>query len=183
MRGTGLAFVAMTLCLNTGTAQALSCLRPNIARTFNDLNSSERNYVMALGVLEQTGARVAKGSKPVPDPDRPEQPVRDIGIPHEVPARFTGQMYGAAGLGAEQSLDVVVVEVCLASWCGSFPKTAQNVLVFIEQTEVDYRIRSGPCEGDFKLSPSQKELDILQSCLAAGQCSDAHIADLEQLPN
>jgi hypothetical protein len=166
------------LVLTAGSADALSCLRPNIARTFNDLSASDRSYFMALGHLEQTGKRIPMRSDPPKVANGEEQPVLDIGIPHEVPARFSGKMFGATGLSDEITLDLKVDEICLASWCGSFPETDDEILVFIERTEVDYRLRSGPCEGDFKVAPTEAELALLQSCLKAGQCSKAQVNSL-----
>ncbi len=182
MKSLGLSACLLSIVLAVGPAQALSCLRPNIARTFNDLSDSDRAYVMALGQLEQTGKRIPKRSKPETTGGA-EQPVLDIGIPHEVPARFTGQTFGLAGLSPTQVLDVVVDEICLASWCGSFPATTDPMLVFVEQTDAGYRLRAGPCGGDFKIAPTSQELDLLQSCLQAGHCSADQITVLEDRPN
>ena len=161
---------------------ALSCLRPNIARTFNRVAEAPDVYAMGLGRLEQTGPAV---NLPPPPPDNPpstpgvEQPVEPFGIPQEVPARFAGGFYGLNGLGEDISVEVTVDVTCLAMWCGSFPASDEPVLVFLKQTEGPFRLESGPCEGDFRIAPTEQELSILQSCLAAGMCTDAQVDLLE----
>lgn len=144
-------------------ASALSCIPPNIARTFNDVHASSDVYVMGLGTLTAKG-RIPKYIE---------------GQARHIPAQFRGVLLGQSGQTKTQNLNVTLDAICYASWCGGFPKTDQQILVFLKKTQAGYRLESNPCSGDFKVSPTKKELRILKKCLKNGGCSKAQVKSLD----
>jgi len=144
-------------------AAALSCIRPNLARSFNGYQQASETYVMGLGVL------IAKGVVP--------EYVR--GQPNKIPAWFKGVLLGSVDQSAEQTISVVVETTCLSVWCGGFPKTDKKMVAFLQKTSTGYRLSSNPCGGSFKVSPTSKEIRVLKKCLKEGKCSEAQIRSLD----
>ncbi len=155
---TALIFLAMA-----SQAIALSCLRPNIGRTFNTIATSESIYLMGQGTLTAT--------EKIPDYKQ--------GVERQIRANFTGVFYGVTGTSTKRTISVTVDAICFASWCGNFPKTNKKTVVFLKQSPNGLRLESNPCEGHFKVSPTSKDMRILQECLKNGMCSKAQIQALE----
>ncbi len=158
-------FVATVFCLVTLTTQAmaLTCIRPNIGLTFNSVATSEKTYIMGRGTLTP----------------KSKIPKYQSGIERQIPAEFTGVFYGASGLTSERRVPVIVDAICYASWCGGFPKEDSEMVVFLEQSSNGYRLESNPCDGNFKISPTPEDMEILHKCLKNGKCSQAQIQTLE----
>ncbi len=161
MKKTGVAvFFLLTLA---SQAVALSCIRPNVGRTFNTVAASEKTYVMGQGVL------IAKG----------EIPKYQSGVARQILAEFTGVFYSTSGSSTKHTVPVIVDAICYASWCGGFPKEDSGMVVFLEQSSNGYRLESNPCDGNFKMSPTPEDMEILHKCLKKGKCSQAQIQTLE----
>lgn len=155
---TALVFLALA-----SQAVALSCMRPNIGRTFNHVATSKDIYLMGQGILTATG----------------QIPKYKQGEPRQIPAEFTGVFYGLSGPSKKRTVSVTVDAICFASWCGAFPETDDKMVVFLKQSLDGYRLESNPCDGHFKVAPTSKEVQILQKCLKKGQCSKVRIQALE----
>lgn len=80
----------------------------------------------------------------------------------------------------EQTVPVVVDAICFASWCGGYPETVENMVVFFKQTQTGYRLESNPCGGNYKIAPTPKEIKLLQKCMRRGGCTEAQIKLLGQ---
>ncbi len=157
--------IALMFSLMSSEAMALSCLKPNIGRTFNTVNEAEETYYMVQGIL------TAKG--PIPK--------RQPGVARHIPAEFTGVFFSNTGQTEERTVPVIVDAICYASWCGGFPKSKLPMLAFLKQTPEGYRVESNPCDGHFKIEITPKETKILQRCLKKGKCSNADIGTLDKL--
>ena len=161
-----LGLTATVFVVLASQAVALSCLPPNIARTFNQANEAPDVYVMGLGILTVTG----------PIPKYKE------GKPRHVTAQFKGAFLGASGQSAEQDLDVTVDAICYASWCGGFPQSDEKMIAFLKKTETGYRLETNPCGGHFKIAPTPKEIRLLRKCLTQGGCSETQVKSLDIRP-
>ncbi len=148
----------------TSQAAALSCMRSNIARTFNWVHEAQDVYIMGLGVLTPKG--------PIPKYQQ--------GQPRHIPSQFKGVFFGPTGKTEEQTVLVTVDAICFASWCGGYPETTKDMLVFFKKAETGYRLESNPCDGHYKVAPTPKEIRLLQKCLRRGGCTDAQIKSLDQ---
>jgi hypothetical protein len=139
-------------------------MKPNIARIFNALNDVPETYVMGLGVLSPAGH--------IPKVRR--------GEPSQIRANFTGVFFGNRGKTEEQTVPVTVESICAASWCGGYPKTYKEMLVFLKKSPSGYLLRSAPCGGHFKVEPTKKEINLLRKCMRRGGCTEAQIKLLGQ---
>ena len=147
-------------------AVALSCLPPNVARTFNQINEAPDTYVLALGVLTIKG-RIPKYKE---------------SQPRQVLAQFSGVFLGTSGQSAEQTVPVTVDAVCYASWCGGFPETDEKMIAFLKKTKADYHLQTNPCGGHFKIAPTPKDLRLMRKCLKQGGCTGAQVKALDIRP-
>ena len=94
------------LFLTVQLATALSCVPPNMAQSFNQLNEVPEPYALMIGTFEPTG--------PVPPAQQ--------GVPTVANFVFQGSQVGQGFLGQHQHWPVVVETKCLASWCGGLPQ-------------------------------------------------------------
>ncbi|KAB7614652.1 hypothetical protein F9L33_08420 [Amylibacter sp. SFDW26] len=155
--------IALIFLALASQAAALSCVRPNIGRTFNNVAASKDIYVMGQGTLTATG----------------KIPKYQQSVERQITTEFTGVFYGVSGALRERTVLVTVDTICFASWCGSFPKTDEKMIVFLKKSPSGYRLESNPCDGHFKIAPTIKEIRILQKCLKKGECSKTHVQALE----
>ncbi len=135
-------------------AMALSCMPPNIAHTFNYLHASPKTYVMGLGKIT--------AMETIPEYVRGEE--------RHISAEFKGVFLGTSGRTKQQSLLLTVDTTCVSVWCGNFPKTDKQMLVFLQKTDVGYQMESSPCGGHFKISPTSKDIRTLKQCLKNNGC-------------
>lgn len=143
-------------------AAALSCLKPNIGRTFNFVQESADTFSMALGTVTAKG-RIPKYVE---------------GKPRYIPSKFKGVFLGSNGQSKEHEIDITVDAICVVHWCGGFPETDEDMLVFLKKTDVGYRLESNPCGGNYKIAPTPKEVRTLQKCMRRGKCSNWQIKSL-----
>ena len=107
------------LLFSVQQAVALSCIPPNLAQTFNQLNEVPEPYALMIGNFEPTG--------PVPQ----AQP----GVPMAVSYNFQGNQVGSGFVGPHHHWPVIVESKCLASWCGGLPQPRDTMMVFFGGTE------------------------------------------------
>ncbi|PCH95694.1 MAG: hypothetical protein COB84_05925 [Rhodobacteraceae bacterium] len=145
---------------------ALSCMPSNFARTFNTINDAPEIYHIAIGTL--------KAEKPIPKYQQ--------GKEQHVKTTLTGQYFPVSSTSKTHQLNVTIDTVCFGPWCGGFPKTNAEMLVFLKQTDTGYRLLSTPCDGNFLVSPSAKAKKIITQCIQNKGCSKVHINALEFHP-
>lgn len=145
----GLLFVALA-----SQAAALSCAPPDIKQTFNYLHKSPKTYVMGLGKIT--------AQNPIPEYIRGEA--------RQIPAKFEGVFLGKSGKTKPQTVRLTVEATCVSVWCGNFPKTDKQMLVFLQKTATGYQMESGPCGGHFKISPTSRDIRVLKRCLKNKGC-------------
>ncbi|PIB26665.1 hypothetical protein BFP76_12315 [Amylibacter kogurei] len=151
------------------SAHALSCMRPNIARSFNEFAQSDDIYVLGFGKITPT--------QKIIDPNKGKDGVAK----HEsysVQASFSGRFMGKSGWGEPKTLPVRVEVQCLSIWCGGFPSGKQDAIAFFQKTKSGYVLNMGPCGGNYKASPTSQEQSILKSCFRNNKCSNAQIEKL-----
>jgi hypothetical protein len=144
-------------------ASALSCLPPNIARSFNNANALPYTYVLAQGFLSPMG-RVPKYK---------------AGKGRNIRTRFNGVLLSSTGKTAQQSFTVTVDTACYGDPCGELPDEKQELVALFRKTAFGYRLQTNPCGGDYKSSPTPKDIHLLQSCLKNGGCSEAQVKSLD----
>lgn len=144
--------VALALAL-PGPAAALSCRRPDVARSYKAAAASAEAYVIVLGQLAF-------------DP----QPLPNAGKGRRIPARLTGNAVTAHGLGAPLDMAVTLNVQCVSAWCGR-ATPGQQMLMFLRQTGVGYVLDASPCQMFHFPDPQASDLATLRRCLAGRPCT------------
>lgn len=144
--------------------QALSCLRPNTAKTFNFYQEAPDSYRLFVGTVKMTGAI----------------PKYVEGKSRTAKAIASGRFVGRSGLTKSHILNVTVQTQCVASWCGGFPGAMdKDVIMYIKQSPKGDVIDIDACPGGFGQVATNARVDLLQKCLRKGKCSNADIKEFE----
>ena len=151
--------LALTAALVGAQASALSCMRPDVARSFQWAAEADESYVVLLGQF---------------DFDAPRQSNSDRNAPKtaSVPAQFNGQSLGANGFQANAPLDVTLEFSCAGPWCGSLPDTGEDILAFVERGPDGYVLTVGPCYGTAFVSPSESDVQRVEACMRGDGCEE-----------
>ena len=163
--------ITLAATLFANSAYALSCMRPNLARTFNNAAASKDTFHVAYGKIKPT--------QKVVDPNKNTTDINNKKS-YSVKAEFTGGFLGFNGFGKSKTKPIRVNVSCLGAWCGGFPNSADDMIVFLKRTPDGMTVDSGPCGGDIKFNPSEEELNIIKSCMRNGKCSKRQISDLDK---
>ena len=139
-----------------GNALALSCMQPNMARSFNDKAADTQVWMLVEGkfVAELALSDLLRLPPPRPGEPVPQQESRTV----TASAQFTGRQLGgthSTPLETQVSLEVS----CLTPWCGSFPPVGTSVLAFLAVGDGgNLTLRSGLCPGAFQAQPTPKQV-------------------------
>ena len=144
-----------------GPALALSCLAPDVARTFTELDRAEETYVVVHGTLtfNEDGLPKTDWENQL---DTPQSTV--------LPARLSGTSLTATGFTApfDRSIDFDVQ--CAGPWCAS-AVSGTDVLAFVEFRDGGYVLSLDPCYGNGFFEPSEADVQSAVSCMKGGACS------------
>ena len=150
--------LALALVLIAGQAQALSCLRPDVAESFNRANGIEEPVYILRGVLEFDPGLMPQGV------------VNEERNPDPVPARFTGRGLTLDGFTARFERGVTLQPLCFGPWCGS-AEPGQDAIVFATVRGEDLVVEVNPCGGQIFYDPTEEMADVLTACLRGEACS------------
>ena len=109
---------SLAIMLSVNTALALSCIRPDPARSFTKAAESEDRYVVLLGTFAlpddftQPDGRTIKQSSAV--------------------SRFSGRLMTGEGFNEEVSADLTIELSCSGDWCGDI-KPDTTYLAYVLQ--------------------------------------------------
>jgi hypothetical protein len=157
--------VSLIFLVLASQVSALSCLRPNVAKTFNQLQQVEDVYRIGVGKIRLTAAvHKFEGGKP-----------------RTTKAEFRGKFLGLNGLVAEQRLAITIQTHCLAHWCGGIPQDSTiEHLVFLRQSPTGEVLDMGACPDGILSTPTGLRVETLQSCLRRGKCTDSEINAMDR---
>tara|TARA_R100001369_G_scaffold17418_3_gene32714 strand:- start:4336 stop:4800 length:465 start_codon:yes stop_codon:yes gene_type:complete len=139
--------------LTASQAQALSCMRPDAATSFDQASASEFPYRVLTGTLTAPPASGTTESKPV-----------------SLLGTLTGQGLTADGFTAPFDGNVVLQVTCAGPWCGSAPASGP----FLAFARIDGEtpvIELDACGSWLFPAPDQATLDRLTTCMQNGACS------------
>ncbi len=141
---------------------ALSCLRPDVARSFNEAAAAKESYVIVQGRLTFDTSRLPK---------------TDLGAQEEIPphvdiaARLTGMSLSKQGFTSDFDHPVTLRVQCFGPWCGGAASGAQY-LSFLEKTDTGYMLTVTPCGGFGFAEPSREILETVSACFQNGRCAE-----------
>lgn len=149
---------ALSLAAVSGQAHALSCMQPDIERSFNAWVDSENTYYIGVGSLMAT--------EPLPK----IEPYHGHGDREPIPSvlyQFSGYLL-APDRRVPMEMPITVEVGCIASWCGGFPRDGETKLMALEGTDVnDLTLTISACPGT--RFPAAVETKVAE-CFRAGRC-------------
>lgn len=132
-------------------AVALSCLPPDIARTYAEAKQSEKLYLVVRGKLSFNEARLPKTDWKNQQ-DTPENTA--------IRARLNGQSLGRSGFNTKFASNVTLNVRCFGPWCGGIA-SGTRVVAFVEKNDSGYSVEITPCGGLTFAEPSNGQIDQL----------------------
>lgn len=157
-----------------GQAMALSCLKPNMGRSFNERAADDQVWVLAEGqILADLPLQdLLRLPPPGENGQMPVQETRTV----SAGGSFVGRQLGAKTEAPLNDRIALSVE-CLSPWCGAFPPEGTPLLAFLKRTaDGGLALEAGLCPRGFVERPSAAQVSALRNCLAKGSCGAAEIA-------
>lgn len=141
--------LATALALAAAPATALTCLPPDLQRSYDWADERPEPFVVALGSLVRTG------------PDTPDGPASDNPqgrASYSFPARFAGMVATGDGFTLDRAFDVTVEVQCQSVWCGGHSQSDYG-LYFLRRDDGDaHALEAGLCGGFFFDNPTEHQL-------------------------
>lgn len=149
---------ALATCFATQSV-ALSCLAPDVARSFTQAANAEERYIILLGTFafEEAGEEAGKG-RPSARQDA------------EFQSDFDGQYLTQDGFQTAPTLAVDLRFTCAGIWCGTMQSYGAQVLAFVEQTDAGYTLDIGPCGGQAFTDPTPEQVNQVVACMRGDTC-------------
>lgn len=152
--------LALALSVLASPALALSCLPPDVARSYTEAAAAEQSYIVVRGTL-------AFDETQLPEVDLAHQdqtpPSTDIA------ARLTGQSLSQSGFEREFDRPITLRALCFGPWCGR-AVSGTETLAFLEKTGDGYALSITPCGGFDFPEPTEAMLDKVVECFQGGSC-------------
>lgn len=153
---------ALTLVLSVlaAPALALSCLPPDVARTYKQAEEAEAAYVVVLGRLTFDESRL-------PEVDMARQ--QDTPPETLIPARIAGKSLSRAGFGTAFDREITLNARCFGPWCAG-ARSGTEYLAFLERTERGYVLSLDPCGGFGFAEPRAEMIERVIGCFRGETC-------------
>ncbi|MDR9392737.1 MAG: hypothetical protein RI571_00280 [Roseovarius sp.] len=153
----------IALIFMAGPAVALSCLRPDVARSFHRADAAPETYLVVHGKLGFDESLL------------PERNLRSWqGAPAEtlVPAVLKGKSLSKAGFETDFDRQITLKVQCFGPWCGG-AVSGIDYLAFVENDSGDFFLTLGPCGGFDFPRPDAEMLETVLRCFRGGRCEPA----------
>lgn len=141
--------------LAAGPATALSCLRPDAVRLFQQARDAEAAYYIVRGRVSLLEA--------------PNLPERGSTTAAFTRSRIDGKALTASGFRAPFSGNVTIEVTCVGPWCGGLDGLDGELIMAIEANGDKLVLRIGPCGGDQVRWDKVGEERLLR-CYRTGDC-------------
>ena len=149
--------LAVALAAIAGQATALSCMRPDPIRTFQELAAAEERYFVLSGTLTFDQSLLPEPVSQLPEDDL------------TVPAQFTGKGLTQDGFVNDYVSPINLQITCAGPWCGTVESGTEAVF-FVQATQPLATVIADPCGGMIFPRISDAEKEMLTSCLAGNRC-------------
>ncbi len=154
--------LATTLVISAQPALSLSCLPPDVARTFNSAAQSEDQYVLVHGELRFDESKL-------PEVDFENQ--QDTPPDTFIPATLEGNALGLEGYSHPVEHDITLNVRCFGPWCGGAVSDIKY-LAFLKKTDEGYTLELDPCGGMGFGEPSEEQLNQAAQCMRGEACEE-----------
>ena len=152
--------VAACLAALASPAFSLSCIPPDVARTYEDLHAAPEAYMVVHGTLTFDESKL-------PEADLDNQ--MDTTPLTKVPARLKGRALSRAGFKTPFDKQITMDVLCLGPWCAG-GISGMNIMAFVESSSSGYTLTLGPCYG-YVFEPTAKALEQAESCMNGADCT------------
>lgn len=142
-------------------ALALSCVRPSVARTFEEVHAAKETYIVVTGRLTLETRKLPKSHSNNPKPP-------DV---TRMSAKLTGQSMTREGFNVPFEKMITLEVLCFGPWCGG-ARNGEEVLAFLRRDAKGYALEISPCGGKVFSNPKPATLKEVQQCFASGACAD-----------
>lgn len=151
-------WLGLALALVAGQASALSCVRPDVASTFQAAQEDEDSYYVLRGSLSF-------------DPSlMPESYVEAAGFePSPVAAQFEGKALTLSGFQASFDTALTLGPSCAGPWCGA-AGPSDDVIIFAKQTASGLEVDVGACPWFMFYNPDSAMVSQLVDCVNGRGC-------------
>ena len=147
-------------CILAGPVFALSCIRPDVARSFQSMESSRDVYMIVHGQLDFDPSALPRGDKS----GQTQTPART-----RLQARLRGVSLGWAGFEHPFDRPVTLIAQCHGPWCAN-PEAGGMYLAFVKRTQEGFELWTSPCGGRAFPDPGEAQLSVAHQCLRGKRC-------------
>ena len=151
--------MTLVLTMPATHAQALSCVKPDVTRSYYKWAFSQTIYEVAVGKLFPVEALPEKAS-PSPKPTHAKA----------IAYRFEGAIITSIK-NIPLSTPVTVQPTCINAWCGAYPRIDGPAIYAFEKEGNTYLLRPSACGGDIFAQDVKKNTKIIRDCLTFGTCN------------
>lgn len=154
------SLIAIALVWSAGPVMALSCMAPDVAQTFNRLQSAPETYVVVHGTLSFDQSRL------------PVTNWEDQGAtPQEtrMPAQLKGMSLSQDGFTAPFDRVITFNALCFGPWCVS-AQSGSDVMAFVEYRKGEFVFALGPCYSAGFFDPDEAMLSDAVACMRGDRC-------------
>ncbi len=145
-------WLAFALAILPQTASALSCLRPDVARSFTQAAEAEAVYSVVLGTF-RGGA--------------------DVEPPATLTVQFDGRALSDTGFDLPFAAPVSVEITCLSAWCGYAPADDVTTLAFLRwDGEGGYVLSESACPQWSFGDPNHADVARVVACMQGQSCEE-----------
>ncbi len=153
--------LAVMAALIGGPAAALSCLPPDVARSYQQAAQSDDSYVVVTGKLTFDERRLPKPPRNDPNATKPDT---------LIPARMVGHSLSRKGFVTPFQTPITLNARCLGPWC-SGAASGVEYLAFLKKEGGAYTLELSPCGGNAFEDPTDKQKALAVACLRGGKCA------------
>lgn len=154
--------VPALLVISSSHALALSCLPPDVARTFNFAQESEDRFIVVHGQLKFDETKL-------PQTDWENQGATPPNT--FIPATLTGQSLDQTGFSKSFDQEITINARCLGPWCAG-GVSDHEYLAFLKETEEGYSLELDPCGGMAFVEPNTEALSKVEACFQGKACKE-----------
>lgn len=155
-------WLAVVLALCATQAQALSCLKPDVVRTYKEVDASPDRWGAAVGRLDFDESQLPEAPQSDPNAAPPQTPVR---------AQLVGKTLDSDGFTKPFQGNVTLMVQCYGPWCAQ-PQSGQEYLVFLKREPNRHVAFADPCGTRLFANPSREDLDRITTCFRNGPCAE-----------
>lgn len=149
--------VALAVALTATPALSLSCMKPDVVRSYQQAADADDHFVVVSGTLSHSRVPIPSGKR------EGQQPLTFT-------AKLVGKYLQNDGFTGDFAAPVEVTLNCVSVWCATLPPQNSKVLAFVKLTPTRYEIDAQPCPTWLFDEPEPDQMVRLVMCHTKGDC-------------